>query len=170
MGFEWCKIDQAKRTLLQYQDLIKIRLSSLALNRQVIAYTLISLQLNPALRTPHHYGQFALFLGKESPYIFSKFIPLNTDTSCSPPPLPLNVLRCIRSPLFQRLSKITRLRSLCISYKLNKQGSFMALFIIQVQYLQASVTYCKYIFQKFSIYINRSKLFKKFCTLSHHIT
>ena len=88
MGFEWCKIDQAKRTLLQYQDLIKMRLSSLALNRQVIAYTLISLQLNPALRTPHHYGQFALFLGKESPYIFSKFIPFNTDTSCSPPPSP----------------------------------------------------------------------------------
>ena len=42
------------------------------------------LQLNPALRTPHHYGQFALFLGKESPYIFSKFILFNTDTSCSP--------------------------------------------------------------------------------------
>ena len=30
---------------------------------------------------PHHYaGQFALSLGKESPYIFSKFNPLNTDT------------------------------------------------------------------------------------------
>ena len=137
MGFEWCKIDQAKRTLLQYQDLIKIRLSSLAPNRQVIAYTLISLQLNPALRTPHRYGQFALFLGNESPYIFSKFIPFNTDTFCSA----LSVLRCIRSPLFQGLSKITRLRSLCISYKLNKQGSIMALFIVQVQYLQASVTY-----------------------------
>ena len=138
MGFEWCKIDQAKRTLLQYQDLINIRLSSLAPNRQAIAYTLISLQLNPALRTPHHYGQFVLFLGKKSPYIFFKFIPFNTDTSCSP----LSVLRrCIRSPLLQGFSKITRLRSLCISYKLNKQGSIMALFIVQVQYLQASVTY-----------------------------
>ena len=138
MGFEWCKIDQAKRTLSQYQDLIKIRLSSLAPNRQAIAYTLISLQLNPDLRTPHHYGQFALFLGKESAYIFYKFIPFNTDTFCSP----LSVLRrCIRSPLFQSFSKITRLRSLCISYKLNKQGSIMALFIVQVQYLQASVTY-----------------------------
>ena len=30
--------------------------------------------------TPHHYGQFALPLGKESPYIFSKSNPLNTDT------------------------------------------------------------------------------------------
>ena len=30
--------------------------------------------------TPHYYGQFALSLGKESPYVFSKFNPLNTDT------------------------------------------------------------------------------------------
>ena len=37
------------------------------------------LQSNPALRTPRYYGQFALSLGKESPYIFSKFNPLNTD-------------------------------------------------------------------------------------------
>ena len=31
-------------------------------------------------RTPHYYGQFALSLGKEIPYIFSKSNPLNTDT------------------------------------------------------------------------------------------
>ena len=31
--------------------------------------------------TPHYYGQFALFLGKESLYIFYKFNPLYTDTS-----------------------------------------------------------------------------------------
>ena len=31
------------------------------------------------IRTPHYYGQFALSLGKESPYIFSKFDPLNTN-------------------------------------------------------------------------------------------
>ena len=31
--------------------------------------------------TPHYYGQFALSLGKESPYIFSKVNPHNTDTS-----------------------------------------------------------------------------------------
>ena len=30
--------------------------------------------------TPHYYGQFALSLGKESPYIFSKFNPLNMNT------------------------------------------------------------------------------------------
>ena len=32
------------------------------------------------IQTPHFYGQFALSLGKQSPYIFSKFNPLNTDT------------------------------------------------------------------------------------------
>ena len=31
------------------------------------------------IRTPHYYEQFALSLGKESPYIFSKFNALNTD-------------------------------------------------------------------------------------------
>ena len=34
-------------------------------------------QSNPALRAPHYYyGQFALSLGIESPYIFFKFNPL----------------------------------------------------------------------------------------------
>ena len=41
------------------------------------------IQSNPALWTPAHYGhlirQFSLSLGKESPYIFPKFKPLNTD-------------------------------------------------------------------------------------------
>ena len=32
------------------------------------------------MRTPYYDGQFALSLGKESSYIFSKFNPLNTDT------------------------------------------------------------------------------------------
>ena len=32
------------------------------------------------IRTPHYYGQFSLSMAKESPYIFSKFNPLNTDT------------------------------------------------------------------------------------------
>ena len=36
------------------------------------------------VRTPRCYGQFALSLGKESLYIFSKFSPLNTDTSNAP--------------------------------------------------------------------------------------
>ena len=31
------------------------------------------------IRTPHHYGQVALFLGKENPYNFSQFNQLNTD-------------------------------------------------------------------------------------------
>ena len=32
------------------------------------------------IRTPHYYGQFALSLGKENPYIFSKLNLLNKDT------------------------------------------------------------------------------------------
>ena len=36
----------------------------------------------PLIWTPHYYGQFALSPGEgESPYIFSKFNPLNMDTS-----------------------------------------------------------------------------------------
>ena len=43
------------------------------------------------IRTPHYYGQFAVSLGKESLYIFSKFNPLNTSnplirTRFKPPP------------------------------------------------------------------------------------
>ena len=34
--------------------------------------------------TPHYYGQFALSVGKESPYIFAKPNPLNTDTFYGP--------------------------------------------------------------------------------------
>ena len=36
------------------------------------------------IRTPHYYRQFALSLGKESPYIFSKFNLLNKDTFHGP--------------------------------------------------------------------------------------
>ena len=32
------------------------------------------------MRTPHFYGEFALSLGKENPYILSKFNRLTTDT------------------------------------------------------------------------------------------
>ena len=34
----------------------------------------------PLIRTLHYYGQFAFFLVKESPYIFSTFSPLNVDS------------------------------------------------------------------------------------------
>ena len=33
-----------------------------------------------SIRTPHFYGEFALSLGKQSPYNLSKFNRLNTDT------------------------------------------------------------------------------------------
>ena len=41
------------------------------------------------MRTLHYYGQFSLSLGKESPYIFAKFNPSNTDAFYM---APLNVL------------------------------------------------------------------------------
>ena len=50
------------------------------------------------IRTTHYYGgQFALSLGKESPYNFSKFNPLNTDTP-SIPLLQVNETSNIFSP------------------------------------------------------------------------
>ena len=36
------------------------------------------------IQTPHYYRQFPLSLGKESPYIFSKFNPLNMDAFYTP--------------------------------------------------------------------------------------
>ena len=44
-----------------------------------------SLKSTRFIRTPHYYGQFALSLGNESSYIFSKFNLLNTGTFYFPP-------------------------------------------------------------------------------------
>ena len=47
----------------------------------LILILIIIIQSNLALWTPaYYYGPFSLSLGKESPYIFSKFNPLNTDS------------------------------------------------------------------------------------------
>ena len=47
----------------------------------ILILILIIIQSNLALWTPaHYYGPLSLSLGKESPYIFSKFNPLNTDS------------------------------------------------------------------------------------------
>ena len=47
----------------------------------ILILILIIIQSNLALWTPaHYYGPFSLSLGKESPYIFSKFNPLYTDS------------------------------------------------------------------------------------------
>ena len=54
----------------------------------------------PASRTPHYYGQFALSLGKESPYIFSKFNPLNTDTFYGPLSVCINGGLTVTSSLY----------------------------------------------------------------------
>ena len=39
-----------------------------------------ALRIPAFIQTPRYYGQFSLPLGTESPYICSKFNPLNTDT------------------------------------------------------------------------------------------
>ena len=53
---------------------------SLSVTKQS-GYTVEPNFTNPRLiQTPHYYGQFALSLGNKSPYIFSKFNPLNTGT------------------------------------------------------------------------------------------
>ena len=49
--------------------------------KKALTYSLNSTRL---IRTPHYYGQFALSLGKESLYIFSKFNLLNTNTLYGP--------------------------------------------------------------------------------------
>ena len=47
----------------------------------ILILILVIIQSNLALWTPaHYYGPFSLSLGKESPYIFSKFNPLNTNS------------------------------------------------------------------------------------------
>ena len=58
----------------------KIYPVSLSVTKQS-GYTVEPNLTNPRLiQTAHYYGQFALSLGNKSPYIFSKFNPLNTDT------------------------------------------------------------------------------------------
>ena len=47
----------------------------------ILILLLIIMQSNLALWTlAHYYGQFSLSLGKDNPYIFSNFNPLNTDS------------------------------------------------------------------------------------------
>ena len=43
------------------------------------------------IRTTHYYGRFALSLGKERSYIFSKLNPLSTDTFYGPLGVRINV-------------------------------------------------------------------------------
>ena len=57
-------------------------------NKNCFKYGIITVK--PPLQTPHYHGQFALSLGKESPYILSKFNPLNTDTFSGPLKGPIN--------------------------------------------------------------------------------
>ena len=69
----------ALRTPAEYGHLIYITDSLLCpWGKNTLTFSLKSTHL---IRTSHYYGQFAVSLGKENPYIFSKVNPLNTDTS-----------------------------------------------------------------------------------------
>ena len=70
----------ALRTPAEYGHLIYITDSLLCpWGKKTLTFSLKSTHL---IGTSHYYyGQFAVSLGKENPYIFSKVNPLNTDTS-----------------------------------------------------------------------------------------
>ena len=48
------------------------------------------LGLKGLIQKPYYYGQFALSLGKESPYIFCKVYPLNLDIFFGPTSVHIN--------------------------------------------------------------------------------
>ena len=96
--------------------------------KKAVTFSLNSTRL---IRTPRYYRQFALSLGKESPYIFSKFNPLNTDTSLLRTVLlcpwgkkaltfSLNSTRLIRTPRYYRQFALSLGKeTLCIFSKFN---------------------------------------------------
>ena len=61
------------KTCSQTYAFIKFRSQSFYMNSQTPILRLILVPLVPVWSVPHYYGQFALSIGKESPYIFSKF-------------------------------------------------------------------------------------------------
>ena len=59
----------------------KLYKSYIGRQERILSYVVCFHTVKPRLIWTHrYYGQLALSLGKESPYIFSKFNPLNTDT------------------------------------------------------------------------------------------
>ena len=50
------------------------------LELDLAVYRNVKILANPALRTPHYYGQFAVSLWRASPYTVSKFKSPNADT------------------------------------------------------------------------------------------
>ena len=67
------------------------------------------------IRTPRYFGEFPLSPGKESPVIFSKFNPLNTDTPLIRPPMAPSVSVYIKRLWLYLLILIVPCRSsLCI--------------------------------------------------------
>ena len=63
---------EAHRRLSHHKHVLSVKIANCTVKLRVMDMRLI--------RTPHYYGQFAVSVGKESPYIFSKFNPLNRDT------------------------------------------------------------------------------------------
>ena len=58
---------------------MKFAVNKRANSKHLYGQTLLSMDTS-LIWTPHYYGQFALSLGKEILYIFSKLNLLNTDT------------------------------------------------------------------------------------------
>ena len=67
-------------TCSQTYVFINLRSQRFYMNSHTPIWRLILVTLVLVCTVPHYYGQFALSMGKESPYIFSKFNPLNRDT------------------------------------------------------------------------------------------
>lgn len=92
----------------------------------------------PPVRTPH-YGQFALFLGRESSYIFSQFNRLTTDTFYAP--LRGLIVSFTLNDLFSRQST----RDLSLSYCIRLEGSQRCFFDTKDRWKQSS-SFCKLLY------------------------
>ena len=72
------RVTSSLRTLAWYGHLVIAESFSCPWGTKALIF---SLNLTPLIRTPRYCGQFFLSLGNVSPYIFSKFNSLDTDTS-----------------------------------------------------------------------------------------
>ena len=84
------------------------------------------------MRTPYYYRQFALSLVKESPYIFSKFNPLNTDIPliralCTAPWASVSALKEFDCTLKGYVTHFQQLQTVPNSLHLNNNSSWLVL-------------------------------------------
>ena len=68
-------------TCSQTYVFINLRSQRFYMNSHTPTLRLILVTLVLVCTVPPYYGQFALSMGKENPYIFSKFNHLNSDTT-----------------------------------------------------------------------------------------